>query len=453
MISPENNLQLKTKYLFGGENYLTDNKKISRYQKVMSFIAPLPAMFLLVNNYPILMLLAVFLVMSCSFLFLILDWKITDFHSKILFILILLYSYFIFSFFATGQSLFTFISYNFIKYDGNFFFCYILFFALSTPFFDYERASRNYFKYIFITFAVFGILGIFEYVLGSTTIMNKMDPGAGKMFVGLNFAHNATGSVYAVASIFMIIFFLAEKRKNLKFYYLLITLILVAALFLTKSRGSYIGFIVGTVCALWFHYKNFKKFIIRAAVLTGVLIPLIFITGTYKRVSEIFTTTDTAVIRSKLWLQAWQLFVKSPIFGVGFGRFNDIDLSVNYKLNGINGLLSVFTGSNIRLDAAHAHNSYLQFLSETGLVGLGFLILFWGMCFGILIRAYYSKEASAFARKVYLCGATSIITIFTLAFTENYLSATTIILCVSMLVSFGIGLYWQELRLKSNQAF
>ncbi|MCL6088300.1 MAG: O-antigen ligase family protein [Actinobacteria bacterium] len=416
------------------------------FKTISHLLLPLPALFLLTNNYPYLLILSVILIVSLSFLSFLLNWKITKFHSIILYVLLIIFCYFIVSFFITGQSLDTFLSFSFLKYDGNFFFCYVLFFALAVPFFDYKIVSRIYFKYLFGIFVVFGLFGILEYLTNFTRIMIATDPGAGRMFVALNFAHNATGSVYTVVSLFATIFLLTEKKKKLKFLYLGILLVLVTSLFLTKSRGSYIGYIAGTFFVIVLHYRNFKKILTRCLILAGALIALVFATGTYKRFIEIFSTTDTAVIRSRLWAHAWQLFVSSPIFGIGFGRFNDIELSSSYKLNGIRGFISVFTGSNIRLDAAHAHNSYFQFLSETGVVGIGLLFLFWGLCFGILIRAFISSKTSYFGKKVYLCGITGIIALFVLAFTENYLSATTIMVCMSMVVSLGIGLFWQEVR-------
>jgi O-antigen ligase len=414
------------------------------FKSFLYLIIPLPALFLLTNYYPYLLVLSVLTITFFSFLSFLLNWKIIRYHSFILYILIVIYIYFIISFFITGQPLSVFLSYDFIKNDGNFFFCYILFFALSVPFFDYEEASKIYFKYLFFIFTVFGIFGIFEYLTGFTSIMTATDPGAGKMFMALNYAHNATGSVYAMASLFITIFFLTEKNKKKKIYFLLILLVMVTALFLTKSRGSYIGFMAGAVFAVIFHYRNFKKIITRLLIMAGAVGVIIFATGTYKRFLDIFSTTDTSVIRSRLWLHAWQLFIKSPIFGIGFGRFNDIELSSNYRLNGIQGFISVFTGSNFILNTAHAHNSYFQFLSETGIVGLVLLFMFWGLCFGLLMRAYLSNKASFLGKRVYLCGITSIISLFVLAFTENYLSATTIMICVSMIVSLGIGLYWKE---------
>jgi putative inorganic carbon (HCO3(-)) transporter len=64
-----------------------------------------------------------------------------------------------------------------------------------------------------------------------------------------------------------------------------------------------------------------------------------------------------AAIRVLLWGVAWDLFVHSPIFGVGWGNF--VELYGPY--------LSSF--SFIPPGVFAVHNLYLQFLTETGLIG------------------------------------------------------------------------------------
>ncbi|NQT67928.1 MAG: hypothetical protein HQ569_10210 [Actinobacteria bacterium] len=62
----------------------------------------------------------------------------------------------------------------------------------------------------------------------------------------------ATGSVYAVVSIFLIIFLLREQKKKLKALYAIMLVLCLVGLFLTKSRGSYAGFAIGALVVLWF---------------------------------------------------------------------------------------------------------------------------------------------------------------------------------------------------------
>ncbi|MHB8277832.1 MAG: O-antigen ligase family protein [Candidatus Humimicrobiaceae bacterium] len=286
-------------------------------------------------------------------------------------------------------------------------------------------------------------------MFGKTSIMLETDINAGKMFTALNFAHNATGSVYAVVSLFALIFFLNEPKKKIKFIYLFVSVICLIGLFLTKSRGSYVGFAVALVAAIWLNFRSIKKFLITISIFFGASLPIIFLTGIFKRILQIFkfsqdiNTAYTTVIRLELWKKAWYLFSKSPVFGIGFGRFNDIEYFSYYRLKGFSGILSLYTDSNYVFGASTAHNSYLQFLAETGIIGLGLLILFWVICYWIIYKAY-NFSTNVYNKRIYLSALASIITLFVLSFTENYMSSTTIMICVSMVTSLSMGLFWQE---------
>jgi O-antigen ligase len=92
------------------------------------------------------------------------------------------------------------------------------------------------------------------------------------------------------------------------------------------------------------------------------------------------------VIRQYLWKYAHYLFMKSPVMGIGFGRFNDPYL----QFAGIPHVAEMavggekFFGSGIRWEqqqymtsVGNAHNSYLHMLAETGLVGLALFMFLW----------------------------------------------------------------------------
>ena len=110
------------------------------------------------------------------------------------------------------------------------------------------------------------------------------------------------------------------------------------------------------------------------------------------------------------------------------------------RLKGINGIFAYYANQSFSFDTAHAHNSYLQFLTETGVLGLGLLLLFWVLCLIKLIDAYF-KTVDEFSGKTFLAVIGSIFGLLVLALSENYLSATTIMIPMSLLVSISIGLY------------
>jgi len=150
----------------------------------------------------------------------------------------------------------------------------------------------------------------------------------------------------------------------------------------------------------------------------------------------------TAAVRLRLWEKAWYLFSQSPIFGVGFARYNDIDYE-GIRLFGIPQVAAIFLEPKFDYSSAHAHNSYLQFLAETGIVGLGLVLLFWVLCYIKLLKAY-NKSGSDFSAKIYLSCLGIIAALFALSATEHYFSATTIMMCVSVIISLALGLFWQE---------
>lgn len=421
-------------------------KKINdiKIENILYFILALPALFLLVNNYPYFLVLSILIIIFIGLIFFLYKKHITEYHYPVLILLSLIYTYFIISYFFSGQYLSNFLSYSFLRTDGNFFFCYILFFVFSVPFFNYRTVINYYFKLLFLSFSVFSIIGIVEYLSDYSQFTISFDPTAGKIFHALNFAHNATGSVYALVSIFALVFFLGERVKRKKLIYLFIFALCVIALLLTKSRGSYLAFAAGIVFVLWMHFRSIKKMLLSLLGLVIISIPILWITRAYERVIQIFQTTGTAAVRFELWEKAWALFSQSPLFGAGFSRFNDIQSIANENLSGIKGIFAVYLNPRFYFDFSNAHNSYLQFLAEGGIIGLGLLLLFWFLCFRILWNAFKLSKDNNFLRKVFLSSLSSIVILFVLSLTENYFSATTIMVSVSMIVSLSIGLFWQN---------
>jgi O-antigen ligase len=270
------------------------------------------------------------------------------------------------------------------------------------------------------------------------------------MLVGLNHAHNATGSVYALACIFALAFALRSKKKY-KIYYAVILVICLAGLFMTQSRGSYVGFVAGALIVIWYHFRSILKFSLITIGFTVLSIPFFIVFRLHERFLIIFNAEYWSVGRRiDLWTKAVYLFKQSPIFGVGFGRFNDIDYNIDQyaliqldEFAGFPGIINIHNAASYDFNTAHAHNSYLHFLAETGILGIGLIILFWILCYRIILKGYNSTSNN-FYKTTYLSSLGSIIILFTMSFTENYFSATTMIMCLSMVVSLALGLLWQE---------
>jgi len=425
------------------------------FRKLIYFLVASSGLFLLVNEYPYFGILSILILLFLGILFLFYKGLITNVHLGVIGILLVIYIYFILSYFISNQSLSNFLSYSFLRYDGNFFFCYIPFFALAVPYFNYKKVLQLYFSFIFFTFSLLSVAGIVGILTKNYSPIILNDKYDGLMLVGLNNAHNATGSVYALASIFALVFAL-RSQKRYKIYYIIILLLCLTGLVMTQSRGSYIGFIAGALLVIWLYFKSILKFIITTITISVVSLPLIFFTNLHERFIKMLDFTDinnyAIVARIGLWKKALYLFKQSPIFGVGFGRFNDINYNINtygYTLTrldefvGVPKIFYTYQAANFDYSSAHAHNSYLQFLAETGVIGLGLILFFWVLCYRIILKAY-NYTNNEFSKKVYLSGLGSIVVLFAMSFTENYFSATTMIMCLSVVTSLSLGLYWQE---------
>jgi len=122
---------------------------------ILVTIIILPSAFLLINLKPYLMVLSVFISLLIAIIFFTFKPVITYYHKYVLSFLSLVYVYLILSYFLSNQDIHQFFSYNFLKNDGNFFFCYMPFFIFAVPFFDYKRALRYFLLVIFSVFFEF----------------------------------------------------------------------------------------------------------------------------------------------------------------------------------------------------------------------------------------------------------------------------------------------------------
>ena len=320
----------------------------------------------------------------------------------------------------------------------------------SISFSNFRKLADYYFKFIFSVFTVFSIAGIAEYFLSGGFFMVHTQPSVPeKTYFALNFAHNATGSVYCIVCISLLVFFLKEKITRLKILFLVLLLINLSALLITRSRASYLGFFGAAVIVIFLHFKSIKKILITLGSLIVAIVPILYLTGVYKRVIQILDFKGgTTIWRLYIWEKAWYLFSQSPVFGIGYARFNDIfniqtgvfDIG---RLKGFPGIISFYIKQVYFFYSANVHNSYLQFLTETGIIGLCLILIFWILCFIKVLKAYNSTKEN-FNSKVLLSSLGSILVLLILSFFENYLSATTVMISISILVPISIGLYWES---------
>ncbi len=136
------------------------------------------------------------------------------------------------------------------------------------------------------------------------------------------------------------------------------------ALACSQSRGGLVALGFVLMLAIFYFGNNWR---IRFPLLfgLGLLGLLSYFVGTILNLEHLGEIEKTGAGRLLLWDTAWKLFTQSPIFGVGWGNFEQI---YGYYIH----------VSWIPPGVLWVHNLYLQLLSETGLVGFGafFFVVF-----------------------------------------------------------------------------
>jgi len=193
------------------------------------------------------------------------------------------------------------------------------------------------------------------------------------------FAQNTYGFLFSTFSPFLLIKFIEQKglrRLIAGMGYLL----LLGAAAINGSRGSWVAIAAGlgiTLLALLV-FKRQKFFQLSLALvivsvvvsLTAALFPLAAETVLERYATfENLEKDKSYMIRQAMIQKALILFENSPIIGVGASRFTK-----TYAELDLSGTLSY--GNEEVFNRKSAHNSYLDFLAETGLIGaVPFMIL------------------------------------------------------------------------------
>ncbi len=109
-------------------------------------------------------------------------------------------------------------------------------------------------------------------------------------------------------------------------------------------------------------------FLISVFIVIMVLSLLIGMDATFERFSWDRLQRED---RTEIWKPTWDMFVDFPVFGTGMGTFGDL-----YPMMEFDG--EIFTVS-------HAHNDYLEYLSELGIIGASLL---WGGVIFVFVMCF-----------------------------------------------------------------
>jgi len=153
---------------------------------------------------------------------------------------------------------------------------------------------------------------------------------------------------------------------------------LVVVLFLTFSRGGYLGLLVSFLVAGFLGWRFFSRetrIFVSGLFLAATV--LIFLTGpaVVERFFSVFNLAEGSNVgRLEIWRTSWEQIKSHPILGVGLGNY---PLALNFN--------------EPYRSAVTSHNLYLDILAETGLFGL----LAWVWFLGGILKEWLVKIKKA----------------------------------------------------------
>jgi O-antigen ligase len=264
------------------------------------------------------------------------------------------------------------VNFEFYRRDGNFFISYAPIFAgcLYVNRLDLNKVLRTFYIFAVVVnipsyvyfIATQGLLGMF---------VNQFD-SFGSYFI----ARNAAGGFLAMLFCLGVACNLQSRSK------ILVGLLClnILMLFSTYSRGSLLG-VIAIFPYLYLGRKRWALATLLALLITISLAMAIYNTDpTVDYMGYPFgfhnqdpKTANVSIRYEWLWPRALAYFEHSPIVGLGFGSFDDQIGSVSNYF----GLLGIGSDKIIEHSDSHAHNSYLNFLAELGVVGLALFVSFY----------------------------------------------------------------------------
>jgi O-antigen ligase len=237
------------------------------------------------------------------------------------------------------------------------------------------------------------ILGNMALVLGLLRWLEILIFGSFGAWSGTRWmTQNTYGLLFSTFSPFLLVFIVNYKKKK-RLFSAIALLLLWGAIAINGSRGSWVATTVGLVIFLFFilivHYRKFISLLMGLFLLVGLAALLLAVIpqfsdavisrfGTFSRLDQ----DKSFAIRQLMNQKAIRLFEESPIIGIGPARFRLTSTPLEIPT-----VLSYAPQSHF--DAKSAHNSYLAYVAETGLIGgipLAILLLV------LLIRGFHSTK-------------------------------------------------------------
>ncbi len=223
--------------------------------------------------------------------------------------------------------------------------------------------------------------GIVAGLYGMARVGPSLDARATTPSLGFN----GLGTTLAIAVVLLLSLSLDGPRRR-RLLYVMASAIVAVGLVLTWSRGAWLGAILGlgTLLVVTSNRRLWVGILAAAAVL-AVATPVLAPRWQHQssRLRNVAVTEDP-FSRIAVWKVSLRIIADHPVLGTGLGRF----MSAYIR----------YTGGNPSDALPTAHEIFLNFAVETGLLGLAALLYFLGTGTRTMVRWYKRSPPGSWQR-------------------------------------------------------
>jgi O-antigen ligase len=247
-----------------------------------------------------------------------------------------------------------------------------------------KNGKRNFLLVLIIAALVLSISVLIEfYKSGIGFIISNVVIRYGGIYSNIN----AAGVLLSTAVPVIVFFLSKEKHQASRIFYFVLLAIISVSLIITNSRASILAAAVGTLIYLFLINRKLLKRLLLFSSLFVVI--LILFTPIYDLISTVLRFERIVNTRSYIWDIAYDIISNNIIFGVGPGMFP------NFIYKYLPVMLGTWDEQSINFvyseaGLGHAHNFFLFYFSELGLLGLLFTVAFAVLFYNLAFR-YFNK--------------------------------------------------------------
>ncbi len=216
-------------------------------------------------------------------------------------------------------------------------------------------------------------LGRSEHVVGTAALGS-----IGKRFTGAEGNPNDLAAQLVPATAFAVALAVDQRRWLARLALAGVAVALVVALVSTQSRGGLLAFAAVLIAAPLVFWRQHRQALIAIVLVVAVAGAGFALFGTARQ--RVTGPDEGGSGRSTLWLVAWRMAKDTSPVGVGLNNYRVVAPDYTRRPGSLRYVTQID-------DRDVVHNTYLELLAETGIVGLALFLAVVGACLAAARRA------------------------------------------------------------------